>query len=890
MRHHHHAHPYRHAHPHHHAPAARGRPNRALERWLVEPARSLHGVPQIAHHVLVVAERVAEVGAVVALASVVGVWLLRRVQARQLAREARLITIGVPPEVQESGGLLLWQALHDLLRPRFARLFAGQPHLSWEIAASEAGTTFRLWVPKAIPPGLIERAVSSAWPGASATIQAERARGDDPLLAGPAPVQPERAGMVRVTSELVLAGPDWFPLQSAMSPDPLPLILGQLSGFTGGEEALVQVVARPATSREQHRLRMAARRIRAGVPTSRLVRAAELLRTRPAAAPRLDPTVNPDVRAVMQKSTAELYRCLIRVSVSADSRDEARGRIHAVLGGFAAYNGPRVRLRRRPVRGAHAKLSERRLGHRAFLLSTPELAAIAHLPTSEAIPGVVMAGAREVAPPPGLPQEGKPLGLSANGRPVNLAVADARQHIHVMGPTGVGKSTLIANLVLADFDARRGAVVIDPKGDLIEDLLARIPEGRENDVDLLDPLDASPPGLNVLDSPDRDLGVDQLVGIFRRVFERYWGPRTDDILRAALLTLTAPAVEPTATLVDVPRLLAERDWRAQVLRNVDDPVGLGPFWAWYDGLSEPLQAQVTGPLLNKLRAFLLRAPVRAIVGQRQSTLDVAGAIDRGRLVLAKLSKGMLGEDTSRLLGSFIVARVWQAALARAQEVPEDRRDASLYVDEVHNYLNLPTPFEDIAAEARGYRLSLCLAHQHLAQLPRDLREALGANARSKVYFQLSRDDAGHLERETRPELTAHDLAHLPAYTAAVRLCHDGQPSSAFTLETRPLPAPIEGQAHNARKIARERQGTTREQTEHELAASYEQAKELEREQRAPSLAAQAPPGPDPLCDPVGDPISDPASDPIRRDHPRELETPANHRNPDPSRRGDKVGS
>ena len=153
-------------------------------------------------------------------------------------------------------------------------------------------------------------------------------------------------------------------------------------------------------------------------------------------------------------------------------------------------------------------------------------------------------------------------------------------------------------------------------------------------------------------------------------------------------------------------------------------------------MSDPLRAQASGPLLNKLRAFLLRRPVRAIVGQPVTTLDVPRAINEGRLLLAKLPKGTLGDDTSGLLGSFLFARVWQAALARAALAPEQRRDASCYVDEVHNYLNLPTPFEDVLAEARSYRLSLCLAHQHLAQLPRELREAIGANARSKVYFQL----------------------------------------------------------------------------------------------------------------------------------------------------------
>ena len=168
---------------------------------------------------------------------------------------------------------------------------------------------------------------------------------------------------------------------------------------------------------------------------------------------------------------------------------------------------------------------------------------------------------------------------------------DARRHIHVLGPTGVGKSTLIARLVLADFDAGRGAVVIDPKGDLVEDLLARIPAGRENEVDLLDPLDEAPPGLNVLDSPDRDLGVDQLVGIFRRVFDRFWGPRTDDILRAALLTLSTAS--PTSTLADVPRLLTDRAWQAKLAAQIKDPM-LGPFWEWYGELSDPLRAQGRG--------------------------------------------------------------------------------------------------------------------------------------------------------------------------------------------------------------------------------------------------------------------------------------------------------
>ena len=617
-----------------------------------------------------------------------------------------------------------------------------------------------------------------------------------------------------VAGELVLSGPEWFPLGGDQGPDPLRLVLGQLAGLAGDEQALVQVIARPATAREQRRLLAAGKRIRAGQPTSRLLRLLELVLPGPPR-PRtpLDPTVSPDVRAVLEKASHPLYRCLIRLSVSAADKGAARGRMHGLAGAFAAYEG-RVGLRRRRVFAAERKLRLRALGRRGYLLSVPELAALAHLPAEAAVPGLLRAGARRITPPPGLPAAGRPLGIGASGGAVVLAVEDARYHLHLLGPTGVGKSTLIARLVLDDLVAGRGAVVIDPKGDLIEEILARIPKNAVDRVDLLDPLDSAPPGLNVLEGADPDLVVDQLIGIFRRVYERFWGPRTDDILRAALLTLLETG--PGATLADVPRLLTDAHWRQQLLDDLDDPVGLEPFWESYDALGEAVRAQMTGPVLNKLRAFLLRRPVRAIIGQEHSTIDVARCLDQGRLLLVRVPKGTLGEDTSRLLGSFVVARVWQAALARAGQPEQSRADASLYVDEVHNYLNLPTPLEEMLAEARGYRLSLCLAHQHLGQLPKEMREALSANARTKLYFQLSPQDAQTLGKEVEPELAAHDLAHLPRYTAAVRLCHAGETGPAFTLTTTPLEPADPRQAEAVRAASRKRNGTDRAEVEAEL--------------------------------------------------------------------------
>jgi hypothetical protein len=229
---------------------------------------------------------------------------------------------------------------------------------------------------------------------------------------------------------------------------------------------------------------------------------------------------------------------------------------------------------------------------------------------------------------------------------------------------------------------------------------------------------------------------------------------------------------------------------------------LAGFWRWYEQLSLAQRANAVGPVLNKLRAFLLRSFVRASVSAGQATLDMTSVLDGG-ICLVRLPKGVLGEETSHLLGSFVVARAWQAASARAR-AGTPRIDAGLYIDECHNFLNLPYPIEDMLAEARGYRLSMVLAHQHLGQLPRDLREGISANARNKVIFDASPDDARDLEEHTLPTLTRHDLSHLGAFQAATRLLTGSGQTAAFTMRTRPLPPAIPGRADQIRSATRTR--------------------------------------------------------------------------------------
>jgi hypothetical protein len=375
--------------------------------------------------------------------------------------------------------------------------------------------------------------------------------------------------------------------------------------------------------------------------------------------------------------------------------------------------------------------------------------------------------------------------------------------MHVLGGTGVGKSTLLANLVLTDAAAGRGALVIDPKGDLITDILNRLPERAVGKTVVFDPQDpASPPSINILAGHDPAFAVDSVVTIFHRCFSTAWGPRVDDLLRSTCLTLTS-VLGRKATLAEVPRLLTDSAFRSRITAELRDEL-LAGFWDSYEALTPAGQATVIGPVMNKLRAVLLRPFVRQALASPDTTVPIGQLLDRGGLVLARLPKGILGDDAARLFGSILLAHTWQAATRRSHLAEVDRPDASLVIDECHNFLNLPGHINDVLAEARGYRLSLVLAHQHLDQLPADLREALSADARNKVYFNASPKDAGDLKHHTAPLISPHDLTHLGAYQAAARLIVDGQQTSAFTLRTRPLPAAIEGREAEIRQASRQR--------------------------------------------------------------------------------------
>jgi hypothetical protein len=321
-------------------------------------------------------------------------------------------------------------------------------------------------------------------------------------------------------------------------------------------------------------------------------------------------------------------------------------------------------------------------------------------------------------------------------------------------------------------------------------LLDLIPPERTKDVVLLDPTDPDyAVGFNPFTgSHDPSLVADQLGELFQRLWTAYWGPRTGQLAHMGLLTL---ARRDGSTLLDLPRLFLDPQFRNKVLADLDDPVGLEPDWLWFGNLPLKAQATVIAPLLNKVRQFTARPVIRAIMGQAKPPLSMQRVMAERKVLLVYLPKGLIGSETATLLGCLVLTALWQAATERAGRPQAERPPFGLYVDEVQDFAAAPIPWDEMFAQGRKYGLALSVAHQNLDQLPRELREVVLANARSKAVFALSASDARVMERLFAPALTAADLQALDAHAIAAQVAlDDGSTARPVTLSTPPPPAPL----------------------------------------------------------------------------------------------------
>lgn len=524
-----------------------------------------------------------------------------------------------------------------------------------------------------------------------------------------------------------------------------------------------------------------------------------------------------------EKTREPLFGASLRVSTSAATADRARGLVRRVTGVLAAVEQPGVRFRDRPLpaRWVAARAARATTPLVAFplRLNARELAAVLGWPVGAPIvPGLPVARGQLLAPVAGVSSRGRVLGVSGVpgiNRAIAMSAADSLQHTHILGPTGVGKSTLLLNLAVQDAAAGRGLVVIDPKGDLVADLLDRIPPDREDDVIVLDPTDHNfPVGLNLLDqayeAPERV--ADLVVGIFHGLYASSWGPRTADILHASLLTL---AQVPGQTLCELPLLLTNDGFRRSLVGRINDPIALGPFWNWFDNVSTGERTQAIGPLGNKLRPLLYRTRVRNAIGQAEPTWRIEDVLNRRRILLVSLAKGELGGEAAALVGSIVVGLLWQGIQRRAIRQP-----VMVTIDEFQDVLHLPTDLASVLAQARSFGVGLHLAHQHLGQLDARMKAAVLANARSCLAFQTAAEDAATVARHLGGGLTAADMTALPGREAYAAVCVDGAKLAPARVRTNP-PPPSLGSAERIRARSREQYGRSRESVEAAILARHQ---------------------------------------------------------------------
>lgn len=692
----------------------------------------------------------------------------------------RALAIDYPRDVRAEAVEAALLRLHGLLR---STALAAPPRLAFEFVGTEAGISASLWCSSAPLAGAAASTLKAALPGGRI-----------------APGQPLALDRVRAYVRLTLGRGD-SPLRSDLPAAALTGLLAPLAAVKAEELGVVQFVLQPAPPGARARL---------------LRRAAEAESRRPSPfggwlSPR---SGRHRARAMREKAASPLYRAGVMVAASSPRLADD------LAAGFAQFAAPSARVRRHRVLSpslAHEQLVERRLPAwwpAPTLVGVTELAAML-APTPEGLRDLrgPVVRSRRLRPPTGAARAGRVLCLANDGgaeRRVALKRADTRLHTWLIGPTGTGKSTLLAHQVLDAARRGDGAVFLDPKGDAIEDVLRRLPEERASDVVVLDPVGERdhPVGLNLLErGPGQDAAAvtEAIMGVLRDLFARNWGARTDDTLYNGIFC--AAAVNGT-TLAELPRLYTSKEFRRPFVAAVADPF-IRDFWSWFDGLSPAQRGTLLAPALNKLRP-LLRPDLAPIIGQRRSTIDLGRVLAERRLLLVRLPRD------GALFGSLLVARLWQAAQRRMNQLESRRPDVLLAIDEVHSFLRTGADLGELLAMARGLRISLCVASQHLEQCPPELRAALLANARTRVVFQADETDGAALAKGFAPYLDAQDLAGLGRYEVAVRMAVDGTVSAPFTGRTPPLSPPLRASSAGLRRASRARYAIPRATVEADL--------------------------------------------------------------------------
>ena len=538
----------------------------------------------------------------------------------------------------------------------------------------------------------------------------------------------------------------------------------------------------------------------------------------------------PNVKLIESKIEKPLFLINLRLLASASTSERANSILESLSGSFEQFAAPLrnnfVAVLPKNQRKLFFNFSFRNFdSSQTMILNSQEISSFWHFPllTTE-VPRIKWLKSRELPPPPLLPEEGLVLGVSlyrGEERIVRFKEDDRRRHLYIVGQTGTGKSTFITELAKQDIKNGAGLAIIDPHGDLIETLLGSLPENRFEDVILFDPSDIEQPvGLNMIEyNPQRPeektFIINEIQGIFNKLFlAEHMGPMFEQYMKNALLLLMEDFEHPS-TLMEVPRVFTDDNWRRLKLSRINNPTVID-FWekevVRVGG--EASLANMTPYITSKFANFLTNDYVRPIIAQVKSAFNFRQLMDKGQILLVNLSKGKIGEINAGLLGMIIVGKILMAALSRTDLPQESRRDFNLYIDEFQNFT---TPSIAVAlSEARKYRLNLIMAHQFITQLTDEVKNAVFGNVGSKIVFRVGAPDAQELIKEFEPDLTVNDLVNIDNFHAYIKLLIDGETDKPFNIKTlmsKDFKPEVKERIIN---LSRQKYGRSREEVEKEI--------------------------------------------------------------------------
>jgi hypothetical protein len=617
-------------------------------------------------------------------------------------------------------------------------------------------------------------------------------------------------------TSLKLTKSSMYPIRTyrKLDSDPLNAIAMALGKVQAGEGAVVQLSIRPKRRGWE---RLALKRAKAmheqgstkrsvhdsglGFLTSSFQTSDPYKQQRVTGPTMLTPQEQETIKSLEEKAGKPGFEANIRIVTSSPNERNARVHLENIANAFTQYQAPEsgTTFKRGPVRKGGKIIWDtiwRNFTTTTLVLNSEEVNSIYHfpLPTMDT-PNIAWLAAQQAAAPVALPTEGLVLGHNmyrGQDLVVKMKSVDRRRHLYAVGTTGTGKSIFLANMAIQDIADGKGVCVVDPHGDLIQDVLEHIPANRMHDVIMFNPADLDRPmGLNMLEArtpQERDAAAQEMVAIFMKLFPpEMIGPMFEHNMRNAMLTLMEDEEHP-GTIADIPRLFTDKTFQQYKVSKVKDPV-VRAFWEKEMAKTSDFhKSEMLGYLISKVGRFVENAMMRNIIGQPKSAFNFRKVMDEKKILLVNLSKGQVGEVNAFLLGLIIVSKLQMAALSRA-DIPEDQRtDFYLYIDEFQNFIT--DSIATILSEARKYKLNLTMAHQYMSQLAQNndtkVRDAILGNVGTMVAFRIGVEDAEILEKQFAPRFSAYDLVNQKKYTAYVRLLIDNTAAAPFHMETYPL--------------------------------------------------------------------------------------------------------